>query len=191
MIEKRSNHTVYNVNYYSVWCPKYRHPILEPIEESLEVSFRDVCEEYGYEILSSSENLDFRDHERRSLSNDSTSLLTTYTCSFPPTRSTPRARLCEQSRASRRGRCGNSTNRSWRSICGVADFGRNRTTLGPQAMFRPTRLSSILSVRNTFNGAYRLHPRGQAPRHSACSACRYRPYRPSGREAERIEGPNR
>lgn len=50
--EKRSNHPVYNVNYHFVWCPKYRHAILEPIEESLEASFRDVCDEYDYEILS-------------------------------------------------------------------------------------------------------------------------------------------
>jgi putative transposase len=40
------------VNYHFVWCPKYRHAILEPIENSLEASFRDVCDEYGYEILS-------------------------------------------------------------------------------------------------------------------------------------------
>jgi putative transposase len=74
MGEKRSNHTVYNVNYHFVWCgqskidclqisdlqyPKYRHDILEPIEDSLEASFRDVCDEYGYEILSSFENLRF------------------------------------------------------------------------------------------------------------------------------------
>jgi hypothetical protein len=39
-------------------------------------------------------------------------------------------------------------------------------------MFRPTRLSNISSERNTFNGAYGLHPRGQVPRHSACSDCR-------------------
>ena len=67
MGEKRSNHTVYNVNYHFVWCrqseinclqvsdlqcPKYRHTILEPIEDSSEASFRDVCDEYGYEILS-------------------------------------------------------------------------------------------------------------------------------------------
>jgi len=69
MGEKRSNHTVYNVNYHFVWCPKsskaelcvprgifdpaqYRHAILEHIEDSLEASFRDVCDEYGYEILS-------------------------------------------------------------------------------------------------------------------------------------------
>ncbi|GGJ16797.1 IS200/IS605 family transposase ISH34 [Halobellus salinus] len=43
---------MYNVNYHFVWCPKYRHAILEPIEDSLEASFRDVCDEYGYEILS-------------------------------------------------------------------------------------------------------------------------------------------
>ena len=59
MGEKRSNHTVYNVNYHFVWCPKYRHAILEPIEHSLEASFRDVCDEYDYEILSSSENRRF------------------------------------------------------------------------------------------------------------------------------------
>jgi putative transposase len=59
MGEKRSNHTVYNVNYHFVWCPKYRHAILEPIEESLEASFRAVYDEYDYEILSSSENLRF------------------------------------------------------------------------------------------------------------------------------------
>ncbi|WP_256290872.1 IS200/IS605 family transposase [Halobellus inordinatus] len=59
MGEKRSNHTVYNVNYHFVWCPKYRHAILEPIEDSLEASFRDVCDAYDYEILSSSENQRF------------------------------------------------------------------------------------------------------------------------------------
>ena len=71
---KRSNHTVYKVNYHFVWCgqsktnclqisdlqcPKYRHAILKPIEESLEATFRDVCDGYGYEILSSSENQRF------------------------------------------------------------------------------------------------------------------------------------
>jgi putative transposase len=44
---------------YDLQCPKYRHAILEHIKDSLEASFRDVCDEYGYEILSSSENLRF------------------------------------------------------------------------------------------------------------------------------------
>ena len=69
MGEKRSNHTVYNVNYHFVWYPKsskaklcvhrgisdpaqYRHPILGAIEDSLESSFREVCDDYSYEILS-------------------------------------------------------------------------------------------------------------------------------------------
>jgi putative transposase len=52
MGEKRSNHTVYNVNYHFVWCPKYRHPILGVIEDSLESGFREVCDGYNYEILS-------------------------------------------------------------------------------------------------------------------------------------------
>jgi putative transposase len=42
---------VYNVNSHFVWCPKYRHAILEPIEDLLEASFCDICNEYGYEIL--------------------------------------------------------------------------------------------------------------------------------------------
>ncbi|SDD92210.1 putative transposase [Natrinema hispanicum] len=33
--------------------------MLEPIEGSLEACFRDVCGEYDYEILSSSENFRF------------------------------------------------------------------------------------------------------------------------------------
>ena len=159
MGEKRSNHTVYNVNYHFVWCPKYRHAILEAIEDSLESSFRDVCDEYGYDILSLHISPDH------------------VICFCQPTRNTHRAKSCGRSRASRRGRCGDNTNRSWRSICGVAGFGRNRTTSGRQEMFRPTRLSSILSERNTFSGAYGPHPRGQAPRHSACPAYR------SGRRA--------
>jgi len=67
MGEKRSNHTVYNINYHFVWCrqskidclqisdlqcPKYRRSVLEKIEQSLEKSFRQVCDEYNYEILS-------------------------------------------------------------------------------------------------------------------------------------------
>ena len=52
MGETRSNQTVYNINYRFVWCPKYRHSVLDEIEQSLEVAFREVCDEYNYEILS-------------------------------------------------------------------------------------------------------------------------------------------
>jgi len=69
MGEKRSNHTVCNINYHFVWCPKsskskisvprgisdpaqYRRSVLGEIEQSLEPSFREVCDEYNDEILS-------------------------------------------------------------------------------------------------------------------------------------------
>lgn len=49
---RRSNHTVYTINYHFVWCPKYRIAILDRIETSLEQSIRTVADEYGYDILS-------------------------------------------------------------------------------------------------------------------------------------------
>jgi len=49
---RRGNHTVYTINYHFVWCPKYRHTILDRIEVSLEQSIRSVAERYGYDILS-------------------------------------------------------------------------------------------------------------------------------------------
>jgi len=53
MSETRSNHTVYNINYHFVWCPKYRHPILDgEIGASIERRIREVCEDYGYTVLS-------------------------------------------------------------------------------------------------------------------------------------------
>ncbi len=49
---RRSNHTVYTINYHFVWCPRYRTAILDRIESSLEQSIRTVADEYGYDILS-------------------------------------------------------------------------------------------------------------------------------------------
>lgn len=71
---RRSNHTVYTINYHFVWCrqseidcsqisdlrcPKYRNAVLGRIESSLEQSIQTVADEYGYDILSSFENLRF------------------------------------------------------------------------------------------------------------------------------------
>src|SRR6056297_2138315 len=136
MGEKRSNHTVYNVNYHFVWCPKYRHAILEPIEDSLEASFRDVCDEYGYEILS------------LHISPDHVHLFLSAHPKHVPSEIV----------------------RTVKSVTA-------REMWDQQEMFRPTRLSSTSNELNTFSGAYGLHPRGQAPRHSACSACRPRKHR--------------
>ena len=47
MCEKRSNHTVYKINYHFLWCLKYHHAILKSIEDSLEASFREVYNQYG------------------------------------------------------------------------------------------------------------------------------------------------
>ncbi|WGI17473.1 IS200/IS605 family transposase [Methanonatronarchaeum sp. AMET-Sl] len=52
MSENRSNHTVYNINYHFVWCPKYRHSVLEEVETTIENSIRTVCSEYEYDIRS-------------------------------------------------------------------------------------------------------------------------------------------
>ena len=69
MGEKRSNHTVYNVNYHFVWCPKYRHSILELIEESLkQVYWRNNKSELTAYIKNSKQaartSLDFLDTTR-------------------------------------------------------------------------------------------------------------------------------
>lgn len=49
---RRSNHTVYTINYHFVWCPKYRNAVLDRVKSSLERSIRNVADEYGYGVLS-------------------------------------------------------------------------------------------------------------------------------------------
>lgn len=44
---RRSNHTVSNVNYHFVWCPKDRNAVLDSIDSSLEQSIRDVADGDG------------------------------------------------------------------------------------------------------------------------------------------------
>ena len=158
MCKKRSNHTVYNVNTTSCGV------------RSTATRFSNQSRIRWSRVSTTCATNTTTRYCR------CTSRPTTYTCSCQPTRNTHRAKSCGQSRALRRERCRNSTNRSWRSICGVADFGRNRTTSGRQEMFRPTRLSSISSERNTFSGAYGLHPRGQARGTRPAPPSRYHSY---------------
>ena len=148
MGETRSNHTVYNINYHFVWCPKYRHSVLDEIEQSLEVAFREVCGEYNYEILS------------LHISPDHVHL-------FVSAHKHSRARLHGKSRASQPERCGSNTNHSWKPTFGVADSGKNRTTLERLVRYRARRLNSMSNALNTSNGAYGIHPRGQVVR-DAC-----------------------
>lgn len=57
---RRSNHTIYTINYHFVWCPKYRNAVLNRVESSLKEGVRTVADEYGYDILSWSERRVFR-----------------------------------------------------------------------------------------------------------------------------------
>ena len=186
MGEKRSNHTVYNVNYHFVWC---RQSEIDCLQIKI-CNVRSTATRFSNQsrirwsrvsvmcATSTATRYCHGSKDRRSFvitrifdSRTTPHLARPRT----PVSVSPSEIRTERNRADGRehhgtGKCGNSTNRSWRSICGVAGFGRNRTTSGRQETFRRTRSGSILSERNTFNGAYGLHPRGQAPRHSACSA---------------------
>ncbi len=93
MTATHSNHTVYNVNYHFVWCPKYRHSFRSKIEEPLAASFRTICEEYDYEI------------ETLHIAPDHIHLFLSAHPKHAPVKSSGR------SRASPPGRCGSSTNR--------------------------------------------------------------------------------
>ena len=53
MALKRTSHSVYDTSYHLVWCPKYRKNIFEraEIKERAEQLIREICEEYGFEII--------------------------------------------------------------------------------------------------------------------------------------------
>jgi putative transposase len=48
---KRTSHSVYETNYYIVWCPKYRRDILksEEIRKRAIVVICEGCREYGFD----------------------------------------------------------------------------------------------------------------------------------------------
>ncbi len=48
----RSNHTVYNINYHFVWCPRYRHSFLDRVAETLESEFHAIIQRNDYEFRS-------------------------------------------------------------------------------------------------------------------------------------------
>lgn len=45
-----SSHAVYNLHYHIVFCPKYRRPVLEPLESELRELFRQKAKELSIEI---------------------------------------------------------------------------------------------------------------------------------------------
>ncbi len=51
MPTKRTSHAVYDTKYHSVWAPKYRKWIIrEDIRQRVEQLFRQIAEDFGFEI---------------------------------------------------------------------------------------------------------------------------------------------
>ena len=49
---RRTKHSVYNINYHIVFCPKYRHPIFkDELEYEILKLFKVISYNYGFEVL--------------------------------------------------------------------------------------------------------------------------------------------
>lgn len=49
---RKTSHSVYNINYHVVFCPKYRHPILEnELEYEVQKLFKSIAFNYGFDVL--------------------------------------------------------------------------------------------------------------------------------------------
>ena len=50
---KRTSHSVYDTRYHLVWCPKRRRDVFKvaEVKERAEQLFREVCEEYEFELI--------------------------------------------------------------------------------------------------------------------------------------------
>lgn len=49
---RKTNHSVYNINYHIVFCPKYRHNIFkDQLEYEISKMFKRIAFNYGFEIL--------------------------------------------------------------------------------------------------------------------------------------------
>ena len=53
MVLRRTSHAVYDTRYHLVWCPKYRKRLFaqDHVREGCAELFREIAEEYGYEIM--------------------------------------------------------------------------------------------------------------------------------------------
>ena len=52
MEEYRSHaHSVSSCKYHFVWCPKYRHPVLNVVEEDVRELFSETADPFRHEIL--------------------------------------------------------------------------------------------------------------------------------------------
>lgn len=49
---RKTNHSVYNINYHIVFCPKYRHHIFNgELEYEISKLFKSIAFNYGFEAL--------------------------------------------------------------------------------------------------------------------------------------------
>ncbi|WP_195925916.1 IS200/IS605 family transposase [Sarcina ventriculi] len=49
---RKTSHSVYNINYHVVFCPKYRHSILEnELEYEVQKLFKSIAFNYGFDVL--------------------------------------------------------------------------------------------------------------------------------------------
>ena len=52
MEEYRSHaHSVSSCKYHFVWCPKYRHPVLNMVEDDVRELFDETSDHFGHKIL--------------------------------------------------------------------------------------------------------------------------------------------
>ena len=52
MKEYRSHaHSISSCKYHFVWCPKYRHPVLDVVEDDVRELFSETADHFGHEIL--------------------------------------------------------------------------------------------------------------------------------------------
>jgi putative transposase len=52
MKEYRSHaHSISSCKYHFVWCPKYRHPVLDVVEDDVRELFSETADHFGHGIL--------------------------------------------------------------------------------------------------------------------------------------------
>ncbi len=52
MAEYRSHgHSISKCQYHFVWCPKYRHAVLDSVRDELVLLFHETAERFGHEII--------------------------------------------------------------------------------------------------------------------------------------------
>lgn len=98
-------HYINSCKYHFVWCPKYRHPVLNVVEDDMRELFDETADHFGHDVLA----LEIADdHVHLSRATRSTALPTS---------------LGSSSRT-RASTCWNITRRFVSRISGVADSGK-------------------------------------------------------------------